>query len=144
MKTIKPESIALFCLSSGDINLAKYLAEMLPMTCFVGEDWQQGFLPFKGGAVQSLSDAYTDYSVLLLIAENGVSIPESFSHPDGATVILITRHNARLLAGPAGGAVALIHYLNEMCQCRENVANGTFYQTFTQGKRTISQHRLHS
>ena len=50
MKTIKPESIALFCLSSGDINLAKYLAEMLPMTCFVGEDWQQGFQPFEGGA----------------------------------------------------------------------------------------------
>ena len=75
MKTMKPESIALFCLSTGDIELAKHLAEMLPMTCFVGEDWQQGFLPFKGGAVQSLSDAYTDYSVLLLIAENGVFDP---------------------------------------------------------------------
>lgn len=144
MKTIKPESIALFCLSSGDINLAKYLAEMLPMTCFVGEDWQQGFLPFKGGAVQSLSDAYTDYSELLLIAENRVSIPENFSHPDGATVIVITRHNARLLAGSAGGAVALIHYLNEICQRSENIANDAFCQKFTQGNRTISQHRLRS
>lgn len=48
MKTMKPESIALFCLSTGDIELAKHLAEMLPMTCFVGEDWQQGFLPFNG------------------------------------------------------------------------------------------------
>ena len=36
MKTIKPESIALFCLLSGDVDLAKHLAEILPITCFVG------------------------------------------------------------------------------------------------------------
>ena len=68
MRTIKPESIALFCLLSGDVDLAKHLAEILPITCFVGEDWQQDFQPFDGGPVQSLSDAYSDYSVLLLIA----------------------------------------------------------------------------
>ncbi|WP_334645396.1 cobalamin biosynthesis protein [Escherichia marmotae] len=144
MKTMKPESIALFCLSTGDIELAKHLAEMLPMTCFVGEDWQQGFLPFNGGPVQSLSDAYSDYSVLLLIAENGASIPESFSHPDGATVILIVEHNARLLAGPTGGAVALINYLNETCRWRESVANDAFCRAFSQGNQTISQCRPHS
>ena len=32
MKTIKPESIALFCLLSGDVDLAKHLAEILPIT----------------------------------------------------------------------------------------------------------------
>lgn len=64
MKTIKPESIALFCLLSGDVDLAKHLAEILPITCFVGEDWQQDFQPLDGGPVQSLSDAYSDYSVL--------------------------------------------------------------------------------
>ena len=56
MKTIKPESIALFCLLSGDVDLAKHLAEILPITCFVGEDWQQDFQPFDGGPVQSLSE----------------------------------------------------------------------------------------
>lgn len=84
MKTIRPESIALFCLSSGDIELAKHLAEVLPMTCFIGKDWQQGFLPLVGGSAQSLSDAYTDYSVVLLIAENGVSNQK-------ASIILMAR-----------------------------------------------------
>ncbi|MEC9496274.1 MULTISPECIES: hypothetical protein [Escherichia] len=144
MKMIKPESIALFCLSSGDINLAKYLAEMLPVTCFVGEDWQQDFLPFNGGPEQSLSDAYSDYSVLLLIAESGTLIPERLPQSDGVTVILIAEHNARLLTGPAGGAVALIHYLNETCQFRETVANDTFCRSFTQGNRAISQCLPHS
>ncbi|EHB7664234.1 TPA: cobalamin biosynthesis protein [Escherichia coli] len=144
MKTIRPESIALFCLSSGDIELAKHLAEVLPMTCFIGKDWQQGFLPLVGGSAQSLSDAYTDYSVVLLIAENGVSTPESLYHPDGATVILIAEHHARLLAGPAGEAVALIQYLNEMCQCREIVANDAFCRTLTREHRVISQRRSHS
>ncbi|TGB67735.1 cobalamin biosynthesis protein [Escherichia sp. E4736] len=144
MKTIKPESIALFCLSSGDIELAKHLAEMLPITCFVGEDWQQGFLPFNGGPEQSLSDAYSDYSVLLLIAESGTLIPERLPLPDGVTVILIAEHNARLLNGTAGGAVALIHYLNEMCQFRETVANDTFCRSLTQGNWAISQCLPHS
>ncbi len=113
MKTIKPESIALFCLLSGDVDLAKHLAEILPITCFVGEDWQQDFQPLDGGPVQSLSDAYSDYSVLLLIAaESEISVPEWLAHSEGTTVILIAEHNARLLTGPAGGAVALIHYLN--------------------------------
>lgn len=144
MKMIKPESIALFCLSSGDINLAKYLAEMLPVTCFVDEDWQQGFLSFNGGPEQSLSNAYSDYSVLLLIAESGTLIPERLPQSDGVTVILIAEHNARLLTGPAGGAVALIHYLNETCQFRKTVANDTFCRSFTQGNRAISQCLPHS
>lgn len=84
MKTIKPESIALFCLLSGDVDLAKHLAEILPITCFVGEDWQQDFQPFDGGPVQSLSDAYSDYSVLLLIAaESEISVPEWLAHSEG-------------------------------------------------------------
>lgn len=91
MKTIKPESIALFCLLSGDVDLAKHLAEILPITCLVGEDWQQDFQPFDGGPVQSLSDAYSDYSVLLLIAaESEISVPEWLAHSEGTTVILIT------------------------------------------------------
>ena len=110
MKTIKPESIALFCLLSGDVDLAKHLAEILPITCFVGEDWQQDFQPLDGGPVQSLSDAYSDYSVLLLIAaESEISVPEWLAHSEGTTVILIAEHNARLLTGPAGGLNCLLN-----------------------------------
>ncbi|NYY81377.1 hypothetical protein DMI65_18035 [Escherichia coli] len=38
-----------FCLLSGDVDLAKHLAEILPITCFVGEDWQQDFQPLTVG-----------------------------------------------------------------------------------------------
>lgn len=143
MNTIKPESIALFCLLSGDVDLAKHLAEILPITCFVGEDWQQDFQPFDGGPVQSLSDAYSDYSVLLLIAaESEISVPEWLAHSEGTTVILIAEHNARLLNGPAGGAVALIHYLNEICHARETAVNDAFCRTLTRGSLAIPQCHL--
>ncbi|MCZ5751976.1 cobalamin biosynthesis protein [Escherichia coli] len=135
MKTIKPESIALFCLLSGDVDLAKHLAEILPISCFVGEDWQQDFQPLDGGPVQSLSDAYSDYSVLLLIAaESEISVPEWLAHSEGTTVIVISEHNARLLVGPA---VALIHYLNEMCQSTETAVNDTFCRTLTRESLAI-------
>ena len=143
MKTIKPESIALFCPLSGDVDLAKHLAEILPITCFVGEDWQQDFQPFDGGPVQSLSDAYSYYSVLLLIAaESEISVPEWLAHSEGTTVILIAEHNARLLNGPAGGAVALIHYLNEICHARETAVNDAFCRTLTRGSLAIPQCHL--
>ncbi|MDM4894435.1 cobalamin biosynthesis protein [Escherichia coli] len=135
MKTIKPESIALFCLLSGDVDLAKHLAEILPITCFVGEDWQQDFQPLDGGPVQSLSDVYGDYSVLLLIAaESEISVPEWLAHSEGTTVIVISEHNARLLVGPA---VALIHYLNEMCQSTETAVNDAFCRTLTRESLAI-------
>ncbi|MBC1103597.1 hypothetical protein FSG08_000005, partial [Escherichia coli] len=57
---------------------------------FIGEEWQQDFQPLDGGPVQSLSDAYSDYSVLLLIAaESEISVPEWLAHSEGTTVILI-------------------------------------------------------
>ena len=37
MNTVKPESIALFCLTPGGVVLAKRLAAMLPVTCFTSE-----------------------------------------------------------------------------------------------------------
>ncbi|MDA6301991.1 hypothetical protein OSK26_21025, partial [Escherichia coli] len=43
-------------------------------------------------------------------------------------------HNARLLVGPA---VALIHYLNEMCQSTETAVNDTFCRTLTRESLAI-------
>ena len=117
------------------MDLAKHLAEILPITCFVGEDWQQDFQPLDGGPVQSLSDAYSDYSVLLLIAaESEISVPEWLAHSEGTTVIVIAEHNARLLVVPA---VALIHYLNEMCQSTETAVNDAFCRTLTRESLAI-------
>ncbi|EDB0945376.1 cobalamin biosynthesis protein CbiG, partial [Salmonella enterica subsp. enterica serovar Typhimurium] len=50
MNTVKPESIALFCLTPGGVALAKRLAAMLPLTCFTSEKLrEEGFIPFDGG-----------------------------------------------------------------------------------------------
>ncbi|MCV5060151.1 cobalamin biosynthesis protein [Escherichia coli] len=112
---------------------------------FIGEDWQQDFQPLNGGPVQSLSDAYSDYSVLLLIAaESEISVPEWLPHSEGTTVILIAEHNALFLTGPAGGAVALMHYLNEMCHSRETDASDAFCWTLTQGRLVNSRCHHHS
>lgn len=93
--------------------------------------------------MQSLSDVYGDYSVLLLIAaESEKSVPEWLAHSEGATVIVIAEHNARLLTGPAGGAVALIHYLNEICHSRETAVNDAFCRTLTRGSLAIPQCHL--
>ncbi|MGX7902713.1 cobalt-precorrin 5A hydrolase, partial [Klebsiella pneumoniae] len=49
MNTVKPESIALFCLTPGGVRLAKRLAAMLPLTCYTSEALQEeGFIPFNG------------------------------------------------------------------------------------------------
>lgn len=46
MNTVKPESIALFCLTPGGVRLAKRLAAMLPLTCYSSEALQEeGFIP---------------------------------------------------------------------------------------------------
>ena len=104
---------------------------------FIGEEWQQDFQPLDGGPVQSLSDAYSDYSVLLLIAaESEISVPEWFPHSEGTTVILIAEHNAR------GGAVALIHYVNEICHSRETAVNDAFCRALTRGSLAIPQCHL--
>ncbi|HHY8364592.1 TPA: cobalamin biosynthesis protein [Escherichia coli] len=109
---------------------------------FIREDWQQDFQPFDGGPVQSLSDAYSDYSVLLLIAaESEISVPEWLPHSEGTTVILIAEHNGRLLTGPAGGAVALIHYLNEICHSRDTAVKDAFCRTL-RGSLAIPQYHL--
>lgn len=47
MNTVKPESIALFCLTPGGVRLAKRLAAMLPLTCYTSEALQEEFYPLQ-------------------------------------------------------------------------------------------------
>jgi hypothetical protein len=50
MNTVKPESIALFCLTPGGVALANRLKLALPMTCYTSEKLlEEGFVPFDGG-----------------------------------------------------------------------------------------------
>lgn len=110
MNTVKPESIALFCLTPGGVQLAKRLAAMLPLTCFTSEKLlEDGFMPFEGGFAQSARDAFANYSALIFIGATGIAVRvlaplvnDKFSDP--AVVVIDERgqHVISLLSGHAG------------------------------------------
>ena len=122
MNTVKPESIALFCLTPGGVMLAKRLAAMLPLTCFTSEKLlEDGFLPFDGGFAHAARDAFSNYSALIFIGATGIAVRvlaplvnDKFSDP--AVVVIDERgqHVISLLSGHAGGANALTRYLAGM------------------------------
>ncbi len=73
MNTVKPESIALFCLTPGGVRLAKRLAAMLPLTCYTSEALQEeGFIPFNGGFASAAREAFSSFSALILSAPPGL------------------------------------------------------------------------
>lgn len=122
MNTVKPESIALFCLTPGGVALAKRLAAMLPLTCFTSEKLlEEGFTPFDGGFARTVREAFANYSALIFIGAAGIAvrvlaplIGDKFSDP--AVVVIDERgqHVISLLSGHAGGANALTRYLAGM------------------------------
>ncbi|MTH47417.1 cobalt-precorrin 5A hydrolase [Intestinirhabdus alba] len=122
MNTVKPESIALFCLTPGGVALAKRLAAMLPVTCFTSEKLlEEGFLPFENGFANCAREAFASYSALIFIGATGIAVRvlaplvnDKFSDP--AVVVIDERgqHVISLLSGHAGGANALTRYLAGM------------------------------
>ncbi|CBG88863.1 cobalt-precorrin 5A hydrolase [Citrobacter rodentium] len=122
MNTVKPESIALFCLTPGGVQLAKRLAAMLPLTCFTSEKLrEEGFLAFEGGFAHAAREAFSSYSALIFIGAAGIAVRvlaplvnDKFSDP--AVVVIDERgqHVISLLSGHAGGANALTRYLAGM------------------------------
>lgn len=122
MNTVKPESIALFCLTPGGVLLAKRLATMLPITCFTSEKLlEEGFMPFDGGFAQSARDAFASYSALIFIGATGIAVRvlaplvnDKFSDPAVVVVDERGQHVISLLSGHAGGANALTRYLAGM------------------------------
>lgn len=119
MNTVKPESVALFCLTPGGVALAQGLQKALPLTCFTSEALlTDGFLPFNGGFAHCLRQAFSDYSALVVIGATGIVvrvlapvINDKLSDP--AVVVIDERgqHVISLLSGHAGGANALTRYL---------------------------------
>ncbi|EBH3047254.1 cobalt-factor II C(20)-methyltransferase [Salmonella enterica] len=122
MNTVKPESIALFCLTPGGVALAKKLSAMLPLTCFTSEKLrEEGFIPFDGGFANTARQAFTTYTALIFIGATGIAVRvlaplvnDKFSDP--AVVVIDERgqHVISLLSGHAGGANALTRYLAGM------------------------------
>lgn len=119
MNTVKPESIALVCLTPGGVMLAQRLAATLPMTCFTSEKLRvDGFLSFENGLAQTVRDVFSNYSALIFIGATGIAVRVlapllSDKYTDPAVVVIDERgqHVISLLSGHAGGANALTRYL---------------------------------
>lgn len=119
MNTVKPESIALFCLTPGGVALAKRLAAQLPLSCFTSDALlAPGFLPCEGGFAQAVRTAFAHYSALIFIGATGIAVrvlapclQDKLCDP--AVVVIDERgqHVISLLSGHAGGANALTRYL---------------------------------
>ncbi len=119
MNTAKPESIALFCLTPGGVELAKRLSALLPMTCFTRDELlEPGFLPFDGGFAHAARTAFARDSALIFIGAIGIAvrvlapaISDKFSDP--AVIVIDERgqHAISLLSGHMGGANALTRKL---------------------------------
>nr|WP_318381133.1 cobalt-precorrin 5A hydrolase [uncultured Enterobacter sp.] len=119
MNTVKPESIALFCLTPGGLLLARRLKTALPMTCFTSEKLvADGFTPFEGGFAQALREAFSQYSALVFIGATGIAVRVlaplvNDKMRDPAVIVIDERgqHVISLLSGHAGGANAMAVYL---------------------------------
>ena len=122
MNTVKPESIALFCLTPGGVRLAKRLAAMLPLTCYTSEALQEeGFIPFNGGFASAAREAFSSFSALIFIGATGIAVRvlaplvnDKLSDPAVVVIDERARHVISLLSGHAGGANALTRYLAGM------------------------------
>lgn len=122
MNTAKPESIALFCLTPGGVELAKRLSALLPMTCFTRDELlEPGFLPFDGGFAHAARTAFARDSALIFIGATGIAvrvlapaIADKFSDP--AVIVIDERgeHVISLLSGHVGGANALTRKLADL------------------------------
>ncbi|VYU75466.1 cobalt-precorrin 5A hydrolase [Metakosakonia massiliensis] len=119
MNTVKPESIALFCLTPGGVALANRLKLALPMTCYTSEKLlEEGFTAFDGGFAQALRDAFRQHSALVFIGATGIAVRvlaplvnDKFIDP--AVIVIDERgqHVISLLSGHFGGANQLARYL---------------------------------
>lgn len=111
MNTVKPESIALFCLTPGGVVLAKRLAAMLPVTCFTSEKLlEEGFIPFENGFANTAREAFMNYSALIFIGATGIAVRvlaplvnDKFCDPAVVVIDERAQHVISLLSGHAGG-----------------------------------------
>ncbi|WP_413738874.1 cobalt-precorrin 5A hydrolase [Sodalis sp. RH21] len=119
MNIVKPESVALFCLTPGGVRLAKRLSGQLPMTCFTSQSLlEEGFEPFHGTLAHTVAEVFNAYSALIFICATGLTvrviaplIKDKFSDPAVVVIDDQGQHAISLLSGHMGGANALTRYI---------------------------------
>ncbi|EEZ0359780.1 TPA: hypothetical protein P7S12_004201 [Escherichia coli] len=131
MSIVKPESIALFFLTPRGGQLAKQLAETLPITCFTCENLlEDGFLPCNCGFVQTVREAYTNYSVLIFIGSTDIAIQalssqvnNKFSTPAVVVIDECGQYVINLIFSHTSRANALIYYLASILGAEQVITN---------------------
>lgn len=119
MNIVKPESVALFCLTPGGVRLAARLSGLIPMTCFTSQSLlETGFEPFRGTLAHTVAEVFNDYSALIFICATGLTvrviaplIKDKFSDPAVVVIDDQGQHAISLLSGHMGGANALTRYI---------------------------------
>ncbi|SUP79237.1 cobalamin biosynthesis protein CbiG [Yersinia frederiksenii] len=119
MSIVKPESIAVFCLTPGGVRLARRLQTHLPLTCFTSDKLMEAeFLPFNGSFGDTLREAFKQYSALVVVGAIGLTVRViaplvNDKMTDPAVVVIDERgqHVISLLSGHVGGANTLTRYL---------------------------------
>lgn len=115
MRTVNPESIALFCLTPGGVALAERIQAALPLHCFTSAKLQKaGFRAFEGGFAQALRAAFIRHSAVVFIGATGIMVRVlgpliNDKLRDPAVVVIDERgqHVISLLSGHCGGGNAL-------------------------------------
>ncbi|NCB56108.1 MAG: cobalt-precorrin 5A hydrolase [Gammaproteobacteria bacterium] len=119
MNTVKPESIAVFCLTPGGIRLAKRLKQHLPLTCYCSEKLQEdGFVAFSGSFAATVAQAFNTHTALVVIGATGLTVrviapllKDKLSDPAVVVIDEHGQHVISLLSGHVGGANELTRYL---------------------------------
>lgn len=119
MNTVKPESIAVFCLTPGGLRLAKRLKQHLPLTCYCSEKLQEdGFVAFSGSFAATVAQAFTTHTALVVIGATGLTVrviapllKDKLSDPAVVVIDEHGQHMISLLSGHVGGANELTRYL---------------------------------
>lgn len=113
MSIVKPESIAVFCLTPGGVRLARRLQTHLPLTCFTSDKLMEAeFLPFNGSFGDTLREAFKQYSALVVVGAIGLTVRViaplvNDKMTDPAVVVIDERgqHVISLLSGHVGGLI---------------------------------------
>jgi len=119
MNTVKPESIAVFCLTPGGLRLAKRLKQHLPLTCYCSEKLQEeGFVTFSGSFAATVAQAFSTHTALVVIGATGLTVrviapllKDKLTDPAVVVIDEQGQHVISLLSGHVGGANELTRYL---------------------------------
>lgn len=119
MSIDKKESVSLFCLTPGGMELARKVRQFLSVTAYCAEKYAEpGFTPFNGSFADTLTDRFAKDDSLIIIGATGIVIRVLApclvdKYHDPAVVVMDEKATnvISLLSGHVGGANDLTRYL---------------------------------